>query len=92
MYSDITVVPVNDPPVTMYIQSNATRLKESKSDCFQFGFPNVNYTGCVKSLLVAYCCFKSRRVSLNAPLHRSYATNEATTTIVVQNVAIQIAS
>ena len=37
-------------------QTNTTRLKASKSDCFQCGFFNVDYTGCVKSLSVAFSC------------------------------------
>ena len=40
-----------------YIQINMTRLKASKSDCFQCGFSNVDYAGCDKSLFVAFCRF-----------------------------------
>ena len=37
-----------------YIQTNVTRLKVSKSDCFQCGFSNVDNTACPKSLFVAF--------------------------------------
>ena len=38
-------------------QTNATRLKASKSDCFQCRFSNVKYTGYAKFLSVALARF-----------------------------------